>query len=302
MNTMSPQPPPDWVEIAVPSILERWDGTAFREARAPVGVSIHHLFGRSETEVWAACEEGLYLWNGTSWTHALTEGPLHRTWGSDAGELWAAGPAGLHYWNGKTWTVVLNREAGSRLRVVGGSASTEAWIGGTGGLLQRYTGKAWRPLEVHGDVLTLCAPEPGCAWFALGDEADPDSSSLLRWDGTHLQPIELSGGRIRQLWAGGPSEIWAVGSHGLVAHWDGRIWTRHRVAVSTEIRSVWGSSPTDVWVAGDAGRVMHWDGASWTDRSRPDGADLSMVWGLDPSRIWLASRAYRVRRAAHLDA
>jgi hypothetical protein len=302
MSPAPAQPPNEWVEIAVPSALERWDGTAFREALAPPGVSIHHLFGRSESEVWAACDDGLYLWNGSQWSHPLTEGPLHRTWGSPAGELWAVGPAGLHYWNGKTWTAVLNREAGSRLRVVGGSATTEAWIGGTGGLLQRYTGSAWRPLEVQGDVLSLVSPEPGCAWFALGDDADPESSTLLRWDGVSLRPSELPGGRIRQLWAAGVSDIWAVGTHGLIAQWDGRTWTRHRAAVSTELRSVWGSGPHDVWVAGDAGRVLHWDGASWSDRSRPERADLAAIWGLDSARVWLASRAYRVRRAPHLDA
>jgi hypothetical protein len=291
-----------WVEIAVPSVLERWDGASFRPVPSPAGASLHDLYGRSEREVWAAGGEGIYFWNGVGWALSLPLAPLRRIWGSGAGELWAAGPAGLHYWNGKVWTAVLDAQAGSRLRVVGGASSTEAWIGGTQGVLQRYTGRVWRPLEVQGDVLALCAPAPGCAWFALGSEADARSGRLARWDGERLRPPELEGTPVRRLWGSSPEDVWGVGLRGTVVQWDGRVWTHHRLGIRTDLRGVWGSGPADVWVAGDAGRLFHWDGQAWADRSRPDGADLEVVWGLDRERVWLATRAYRARRAAHLDA
>jgi hypothetical protein len=223
-------------------------------------------------------------------------------WGSRAGELWAAGPAGLHYFNSKGWTAVLDRTAGARLRVVTGASTTEAWIGGTAGLLQRYNGRTWRPHEVQGDVLALCAPAIGCAFVALGSETDPTSGSVARWDGERLRAAELEGAPVRRLWGSSPDDVWGVGNAGTIAQWDGRVWAHHRLGIKTDLRGVWGSAPDDVWVVGDAGKLLHWDGSIWADRSLTEGVDLAAVWGLDRERIWVATRAYRARRTGHLDA
>ena len=65
----------------------------------------------------------------------------------------------------------------------------------------------------------------------------------------------------------GPTDIWAVGEHGLVLHRKGgRTWNRvpTPVPVSTVLRGIAGSTPDNLWTVDDTATIIRWDGTKWS--------------------------------------
>ena len=56
------------------------------------------------------------------------------------------------------------------------------------------------------------------------------------------------------IWGSGPNDVWAVGEHGTLLHYDGKSWRLSSGAFPPGKRphlySVWGSGPSDVWAVG----------------------------------------------------
>ena len=56
-------------------------------------------------------------------------------------------------------------------------------------------------------------------------------------------------GTIQAVWSRGPDDVWAVGTDGLVLHFDGEFWSRLPIDTSTNLVAVHGAGRT-VWIAG----------------------------------------------------
>ena len=76
----------------------------------------------------------------------------------------------------------------------------------------------------------------------------------------------------------GPNDVWAVGSHRTILHYDGQAWEKGELEADAgrtyTLRSVWAGSASDVWVA-DGIYVRHangWNGAANTEWSAWMGA------------------------------
>ena len=76
----------------------------------------------------------------------------------------------------------------------------------------------------------------------------------------------------------GPNDVWAVGSHRTILHYDGKAWETGELEADAgrtyTLRSVWANSASDVWVA-DGIYVRHangWNGATNTEWSAWMGA------------------------------
>jgi len=69
------------------------------------------------------------------------------------------------------------------------------------------------------------------------------------------------------VWDSGESEVWAVGSTGIILQWDGSAWTSVSSGTTSALHSVWGSGESDVWAVGSTGTILHWDGSAWTSVS-----------------------------------
>ncbi|MFJ1756631.1 hypothetical protein [Kitasatospora sp. NPDC088134] len=113
--------------------------------------------------------------------------------------------------------------------------------------------------------------------------------------------------------AGGPDDVWAVGAYqpddlltfyGLIAHWDGRAWTRVAVpALDTDywtLSAVVAAGPADVWAAGSIGTpegwarplLLRWDGRSWRRFAAPEldsrYGELTRLVAAGPGEVWAA--------------
>lgn len=58
-----------------------------------------------------------------------------------------------------------------------------------------------------------------------------------------------------------------------------------------DFSSVWGSDSSDVWMVGSSGLVVHWDGVQFNDVSPQTSVGLNGVWGLDSGNVWAVGRA-----------
>ncbi len=70
---------------------------------------------------------------------------------------------------------------------------------------------------------------------------------------------------------------WAVGSGGVILHWDGHNWTMAPSPTSSPLSSVAMVSATDGWIVGGFGTILRWNGSAWTQVKSPNNASLSSV-------------------------
>ncbi|MCK5799018.1 MAG: hypothetical protein KAI47_17620, partial [Deltaproteobacteria bacterium] len=55
----------------------------------------------------------------------------------------------------------------------------------------------------------------------------------------------------------GAADVWVVGDHGLVIHYDGHAMRRVKTDVTTDFRGVWCHGHDDVWIVGAGGTILH---------------------------------------------
>jgi len=86
----------------------------------------------------------------------------------------------------------------------------------------------------------------------LDKRGDPDAIDLLSISGT-------SG-----------KDIYSVGKHGLIFHYDGKSWHRSDSPAPYNLYSVRCLSPAEVYICGDSGAFFKGYGNRWENYSRPD--------------------------------
>ena len=153
----------------VPTLVEHWDGSAWRRIPSPHGVldGLKTVAVRTSTDVWAAFTHGLIHWDGASW-HPFR---VARTRSSDPYELalvppadaWAVADGFVERWDGRRWHLIADAALGIRpsggwvtYKSVAGTGPDDVWIAGVatppGGpsqaLLLRWDGRVWSRLPL----------------------------------------------------------------------------------------------------------------------------------------------------------
>ncbi len=144
------------------------------------------------------------------------------------------------------------------------------------------------------------------------DAGDAGPTLPVEWDGTlpdegvcsphgfcTINPVPTGLG-LTDAWAATRDDMWVVGEHGLLMHWDGTAFVGV-AAIGGNIESVHGCASDDVWAA-DSGeesggvdigpdkdttgdpKVLHWDGTRWTDAGVP--TRIRSVYCAAPDDVW----------------
>lgn len=124
-----------------------------------------------------------------------------------------------------------------------------------------------------------------------GDAGVPAIQPLCSRDGFCWEAPWPQGETLRSAWAASATDVWLVGDHGSLLHFDGARFVAHALPDAPALTSVHGTGANDVWAVGDRGLVFHFDGTAWRseDLSKLIGntAELSNV---GVSAIYAASR------------
>lgn len=95
------------------------------------------------------------------------------------------------------------------------------------------------------------------------------------------------GEKLSAVFALNDTDAWAVGAHGVTAHWDGSGWTFVETGVRADLAAVWGAATDDVWAVGAAGTILHWDGAAWSPTSAGTAQALTSISGSATDNVWM---------------
>ncbi|AKU94905.1 Type IV fimbrial biogenesis protein PilY1 [Labilithrix luteola] len=152
-----------------------------------------------------------------------------------------------------------------------------------------------------GDTSTLPEAAPGSD---AGNDADADVDVGAGCNGaawcmvpTSVSPLSV----LKAIWGTGKNDIWAAGSGGAIAHYDGTTWSTIPSGVKHTFNAIWGSSPNDVYLVAAADAIFHTtgaNGASATLTPLPvkglgvEGTRIHAIWGTSPADVRLGSDYY----------
>ena len=100
------------------------------------------------------------------------------------------------------------------------------------------------------------------------------------------------------IWCAADGELFSVGSHGSVYHYDGSDWHFSKLGADARFLAVWGSSARDVYAAGERGVCFHFDGSEWSelDMGNTTYFNIQDIWGSSADNVYLVGTDGTVKR------
>jgi hypothetical protein len=307
-------------------------------------------------------------WNGRRWTRSTAGVPREArpeaVAAAGPGEAWVVGERGagaqlIERWEGSRWNVISAPQVPrSELFAVAARAGG-AWAVGAHGngvvrtLIERWDGRRWRvvpspspaaspgrpPFAVLQAVTTISATDAWAVGTVGGTARSPAQRTLIEhWNGSRWSVVPSPNVRaangVTDDWlfsisAGGPDDVWAVGSwgsqrssyggkgdHALALHWDGHRWSRIPTPPIPQGSLLFGVAAREghAWAVGSRGDfagagtlIEYWNGARWAAAPSPHGLWFSSVAVSSAGDAWavgqrgrrpLAARCRSTRRRA----
>ena len=101
-------------------------------------------------------------------------------------------------------------------------------------------------------------------------------------------------GAITNVCAIDPTNVWAIGSRGMILKYDGRKWAADPQSGVLTPNDLWGITALDashVWAVGWNDTILFYDGNSWTSQMSTGATDLFGVYALDARHVWAVGTA-----------
>ncbi|HMA17380.1 MAG TPA: hypothetical protein VKS03_02985 [Thermoanaerobaculia bacterium] len=112
---------------------------------------------------------------------------------------------------------------------------------------------------------------------------------ILHFDGARWARQKSGTGKnLAAVWAISGTDAFAVGLDGVILHFDRRGWKTERSGTSKSLLAIWGASASDVFAVGRGGTILHFDGRRWTPQASPTRYDLSAIWGSSATDVFAA--------------
>lgn len=125
------------------------------------------------------------------------------------------------------------------------------------------------------------------------------ASAFVSAAGSEWQSMPIpTSDHLSSIWGSGPCDVFAVGEHGTILHYDGTTWSLMTSGTTRWLMAVWGSGPNDVFAVGGGyplPTILHYDGAawsSWTTSGLTSPTWLYDIWGSSPSDIFACGYCY----------
>jgi hypothetical protein len=101
----------------------------------------------------------------------------------------------------------------------------------------------------------------------------PAGAQRVGW----LHPAATSND-LQDVWAAAANDLYAVGTAGTIARFDGAGWRVLDSGTDADLFGVFGTSASNVYAVGANGTVLHYDGSSWSREATPVQTRLHDVW------------------------
>ena len=151
--------------------------------------------------------------------------------------------------------------------------------------------------HLPGAVLSFWGQSTDDLFAVGGDLGDPGEELILHYDGATWSRMQADAPTLWWVHGFGPDDVWAVGEHGTIVHYDGSGWTTVHSSNDYTLWGIWGAAPDDLWAVGGSvthavpSIVLHYDGSTWSEVSElaRDGDMYFKIWGSSASDIWTVS-------------
>jgi len=163
----------------------------------------------------------------------------------------------------------------------------------------KWNGKTWELMRVpftgscsavmYPTIRAIYAFSENNIWFARG-------GSLVHYDGTNYYNDcsinSLLTGSINKLWGSSSSDLYAVGNNGLIAHYDGRSWSKQESGTNVDLNDIYGLDGSHVWAVGTEGDysrsvILYYDGKSWNKLYEGSYYGFNSIWTERQTRIYI---------------
>jgi photosystem II stability/assembly factor-like uncharacterized protein len=152
------------VYVVGDSVLHKWDGSSLSLVDTLSNKVLHGVSALSETEIWIAASDGVYLYDGADFTQKLAKTNAYCVHALSSNVI-AAGGAGfvaLSTDGGDTWTEYDSTFTGD-IHGIFGRRYQEIWAVSDDGEVKRFDGSAW-----SADL----DPGSGTAYWGVWQEVD----------------------------------------------------------------------------------------------------------------------------------
>jgi hypothetical protein len=176
--------------------------------------------------------------------------------------------------------------------------------------IMHWNGEHWNPEQFwEGDIIAIFGFSKNDIWVGGAWIVDPYRYVLFgHWDGTSWKATKLSyEGGIYSFWGASSNSLFAVGSNGMILHFDGNQWTKMNSGTNiSAVSDIFGFSDNQVYASGydettGRGVLLYYDGANWQtlfdnifNGGDPTGAprgEAASVWGYDTAHVYIWNNA-----------
>lgn len=258
----------------------RWDGVNWSLFVDTGGTHWQGIYIVSASEGWAVGSSGeIEHWDGTSWTtHTATGNQWDAVFMVSSSDGWAVGNGGSiqHYvdkyqssgtfesvvfdsgevgsiWNSMSWSETLPTDTDITIAVRTGPTAIPD--GGWSDWSSEYSDPS---LEMIGPPdnqyfqyrITLTTSDYG--------ETPEFHDITVIYD-------KITSENLNDVHMVLSNNGWAVGSNGVILHWDGTNWSLHSDVGDTHLNAISSISTNNVWAVGDSGKIFNWNGIAWAE-------------------------------------
>jgi hypothetical protein len=256
-----------------------WDGTAFGviDQTSPAAFTMVSVLPGND--VWAGASSGLWRLSGSSFVASTGSptGTRQQLWSPARDAIWAVtgSDAAIWFFDGTVWNTLSHGLSSSTVKLasVWGSAATDIWVAGSGGITEHWNGTTWTAYDAGtADLVRVWGASSTEVFVAAKD------NKIYTWDGSRwtlssTATLPSNAGFVDHR-ACSTNDVWAslkstyyVLSYGTntaynvpeLGHFDGNAWHVYSVGELelANVARVWCAAPGDVWVVSGGTTIRH---------------------------------------------
>ncbi len=108
--------------------------------------------------------------------------------------------------------------------------------------------------------------------------------------GAEWLPADLSTTKdVRRILGSAGNDVYAVGTQGLVAHYDGKAWRTIDISSPATVEDLFIASSSEVWLVGESGLLLRGDRTGWKRVTGGPSERIAHIGGTGPNDVWLAT-------------